>query len=73
METDKVNEEINNLCACYQEVIIDTLLQKLTCVINDYKINNISIVGGVSVNKRFRYKAKKILSNNLVYRPFISE
>ena len=60
MTKSEIISEINNLSACYQEVIIDTLLQKLCYVINDYKINNISIVGGVSANKRFRDKSKHL-------------
>ena len=33
------------------------MLSKLTLVIEETKISKLSIVGGVSANKRFRYKA----------------
>ena len=57
MSEEDVELNISHIAASYQEVILDTLFHKLTNVINDYNINNISIVGGVSVNKRFRLKA----------------
>ena len=62
--TTKTNKEltlksdINDIAASYQEAIIDTLFSKLKLVLNNNMINKISIVGGVSINERFREKAK---------------
>ena len=54
----------SHLAASYQEIIIDTLLNRLKKVYNKTKINNISITGGVAANKRFREKAN-LLSHDL--------
>ena len=60
--TDKqVNECKADLCASYQEAIVDTLINKLKLVIDEYEIYNISIAGGVAANKRFRFKANQLL------------
>ena len=58
-ELKKNNTEylLSDIACSYQESIIDTLLSKLTLVIKETKISKLSIVGGVSANKRFRYKA----------------
>ena len=58
-----LDNEINDLCASYQESILDTLFNKLILVLDKYDIDNVAIVGGVSVNKRFRYKAEKLSKN----------
>ena len=50
-----------DFAASYQEAIVDTLISKLDLVINDKNIYNISIAGGVAANKRFRYKAMKLI------------
>ena len=60
MSIKEVNQEINNISASYQENILDILFSRLILVIKDTNINNISVVGGVSCNKRFQEKAKRI-------------
>jgi len=50
--------DLCDIAASYQEAIIDTLFSKLNLVLTHNPVNNISIVGGVSINKRFRQKAK---------------
>ena len=59
--TDKqIKINIHNLAACYQETIINTLLNTLHKAYKQYRVNDILIVGGVSSNKRFRKIAKKL-------------
>ena len=60
---DKLNNELSNIAASYQDSIIDTLLDKIMLVHKLHNVDNILIVGGVSCNKRFRYKAKNIGSS----------
>ena len=60
MNKVEIENNLHHLCASYQEVIIDTLLSRLKNVVKTYKVDNISIVGGVSVNKRFREKSKHL-------------
>ena len=56
-------KNLANIAASYQEVIIDSLLDRLIKVIHQTNILNVSITGGVAANKRFREKAG-ILSSN---------
>jgi len=51
---------ISDLAASYQHAIIKTLLVKLERAIMEYKISNITIVGGVSANLYFRESAKDL-------------
>ena len=70
MEQTNIQYHLNNIAASYQECIIDTLLSRLDKVHNLFKVDNLLIVGGVSCNKRFRYKAsslEKKLNVNIVF------
>ena len=53
----ELDKELSNIAASYQECIIDTLLKKLSSVIDIHHVDNILIAGGVSANKRFRLKS----------------
>ena len=57
MDSKTLKNELYDLCASYQEGILNILFDRLKMVINNSNIKNISIVGGVSCNKRFRDKA----------------
>ena len=59
----EISSNLKDLCASYQENIIDTLLLRLKDAAEKYQIYNISIVGGVSCNERFRYKAENFINN----------
>ena len=59
-------EDVNDIAASYQEAIIDTLFSKLKLVLVNNPVKSISVVGGVSINKRFRFKAKKFEQDNNV-------
>ena len=56
MNKSKVNKDINNLAASYQEAIVDALIDKLYRVLEIHPIKNIYIAGGVAANIRFREK-----------------
>ncbi len=49
---------IPDLCASFQEAIVDVLLEKLDRAVKINSINNISITGGVSANSRLRERAQ---------------
>jgi len=68
MSDKEINDSMADLCASYQEAIIDTLIIKLDLVISEQKIYNISIAGGVAANNRFRFKTNLLLDKypNLV-------
>ncbi len=46
--------ELNNICASFQKAAVDALLQKLQTALNNFKVNSISLVGGVAANKKLR-------------------
>ena len=64
MEKKEISDNFNHICASYQEVIIDTLLDRLEKNIKLTKLNKISITGGVAANKRFRKKVEFIEKEN---------
>lgn len=51
---------IYDVCASFQEAVVDTLITKLTYLIEKLSIENICISGGVSSNKYLRRKFLKI-------------
>ena len=57
LDENKIKYSINDLAASYQEILVDTLFSKLSRAVKQYKISTVSIVGGVSANKRFRFKS----------------
>ena len=66
MTDSKISEERKHLCASYQEGILSILFDRLKMVLKNYMINDISIVGGVSCNKRFRFLANEFSKQNNV-------
>ena len=58
INNNEFNQNFSDIAASYQEIIIDTLFNKLLFVLNNSNVKNVSIVGGVSANKRFRKKAQ---------------
>ncbi|MFZ3228587.1 MAG: tRNA (adenosine(37)-N6)-threonylcarbamoyltransferase complex transferase subunit TsaD [Pseudobdellovibrio sp.] len=59
-------KEINkkDLCASYQEAIVDVLLSKLEKAATKYRCNKIIITGGVSANSRLRIRAEELAKKN---------
>ena len=57
LDENKIKYSINDLAASYQEILVDTLFSKLSRAVKQYEISTVSIVGGVSANKRFRFKS----------------
>ena len=60
MSENDIEDNKCNIAASYQEAIIKSLLQRLTQVISLTGIKQISIVGGVAANKRFRKLSEKL-------------
>ena len=60
MSNNDIEDNKCNIAASYQEAIIKSLLQRLTQVISLTGIKQISIVGGVAANKRFRKLSEKL-------------
>lgn len=52
--------EFSDVCASYQEAIVDSLMDKLERAIKTYKVDRFTIAGGVSANSRLRLRAQEL-------------
>jgi len=64
LSQDEIKSNKRDIAASYQETILNTLLRQLANVITLTGIKQISIVGGVAANKRFREKADILRDNS---------
>ncbi len=53
-------KKLNDICAGYQEAIVDTLIEKSLLAVKKTGIRNFAVTGGVACNSRLREKAGKI-------------
>lgn len=69
--TNFVEENLADICASMQNILIKILLQKLRKASREYKIKEISIAGGVSANSGLRSEIQKLgeIENWNVYIP----
>ncbi len=56
MSEVEIKRELNDLCASYQEAIVDVLIHKLKYACQIYHTHKCVITGGVSANSRLREK-----------------
>lgn len=49
-----IQENINDLCASWQKVIVDYLMSKLRKAISDHNIQHVGVAGGVAANSYLR-------------------
>jgi N6-L-threonylcarbamoyladenine synthase len=47
-------QETSDLCASFQEAIVDTLVQKTLRAAREFKVKNVALGGGVAANSRLR-------------------
>ena len=59
-----IKDNINNICASLQNIIIEILVEKVELAIKKTSIKNIVICGGVSANSCLREKMKNLGDNN---------
>lgn len=57
MLPDEIQAELSNLCASFQEAVVETLIAKMTLTAALFKTKKIVITGGVSANSRLREQA----------------
>jgi N6-L-threonylcarbamoyladenine synthase len=60
MGPEKVKENLPDLCASFQEAIVDVLISKLEKAAKAYKAKRIILTGGVSANSRLRARAEEM-------------
>ncbi|HEX4922461.1 MAG TPA: tRNA (adenosine(37)-N6)-threonylcarbamoyltransferase complex transferase subunit TsaD, partial [Bdellovibrionales bacterium] len=56
---ENVEKNLNDLCASYQEAIVDVLLLKLERAVQKTGLKKVVITGGVSANSRLRAKGQE--------------
>ncbi len=56
---EKVQADISNLCASFQEAIVDILIAKLDRAVQKTGIRKVVITGGVSANSRLRARGEE--------------
>jgi len=54
----------NDICASFQEAVIETLVTKTIKVANELGVNNIAVAGGVSANRGLREEMAKACEEN---------
>jgi N6-L-threonylcarbamoyladenine synthase len=64
LSTEEKDQHKSDLCASYQEAIVDVLLNKLEKAAAKYNCKKIIITGGVSANSRLRFKAEQMAKKN---------
>lgn len=64
MSADEIKENIHDLCASYQEAIVDVLIHKLHKAALRFNSSRIVVTGGVSANSRLRAKAQELAKKN---------
>jgi N6-L-threonylcarbamoyladenine synthase len=60
MSSEEIQNHLPDLCASFQEAIVDVLLLKLDLAAKKYQCRQIILTGGVSANSRLRQRAEKL-------------
>lgn len=58
MTKPEVEANLADLCASFQEAVVDAMLAKLDLAVKKHKLKKVVITGGVSANSRLRAKAE---------------
>lgn len=58
---DPSEQELSDICASYQEAIVDTLVDKTLLAAKGHKVKSVVIAGGVACNSRLRELSKERL------------
>lgn len=62
----KTEQDINDMAASFQAAVVDTLITKIKLAIKTYRVELITISGGVSANQELRQRLKDELKNHKV-------
>jgi N6-L-threonylcarbamoyladenine synthase len=57
-------QDIANICASFEQAVIDVLIAKLNWAINQYKVNQVIIGGGVTANLKLRQAFEEYANQN---------
>lgn len=59
---NEINKE--NLCTSFQERVLSVIIKKTMHALEEYKVNNLIVAGGVSANKGLRERLEEECNNN---------
>jgi N6-L-threonylcarbamoyladenine synthase len=59
-----IDENLDDICASYQDTIIRTLFKKLTKAAKKHQVKDVTIAGGVSANSQLRRDLEKLGKNH---------
>ncbi len=59
---DYLREHIDDLCASFQEAVVDMLVAPVKKAMKDHRIRDLGLVGGVSANSRLRTRLSEMVS-----------
>ncbi len=65
MSDDEKSKNISDLCASYQEAIVDSLMIKVRKALKLYSLNKVIVTGGVSANSRLRFCIEKLAEESI--------
>ncbi len=57
---EKKSEIVKNVCASFQRVVVDALVEQMMQAVKDFKVKNIAIAGGVAANSELRERMKEV-------------
>ena len=60
MSPEQIEKDLPDLCASFQESIVDVLIHKLRFAAQIFKVKSLVITGGVSANSRLRARAEEL-------------
>ena len=60
----QTEQDIANICASFEQAVIDVLIAKLNWAINKYKVNQVIIGGGVTANLKLRQAFEEYATQN---------
>lgn len=69
MSKDQIVIDRNDLCASFQEAIVDVLISKIVRAAQRYKCQKLVITGGVSANSRLRERISELSANYQIVIP----
>ena len=63
-ERQFIAENMNHICASYQQAAVEVLVRKAVQAANKYKVKSVGVVGGVAANSLLRQWLKSEVENN---------
>ncbi|MFA4931153.1 MAG: tRNA (adenosine(37)-N6)-threonylcarbamoyltransferase complex transferase subunit TsaD [Patescibacteria group bacterium] len=66
---DMAGADISQLADEFQEAVVDVLVAKTARAYREFKVKNVTVVGGVAANKRLRGRMEEVFGDKLIVPP----